>query len=73
MESAGNERGSVRALEIREDSVFSDARESRRMRWVALTLTFYKSFCPSAMPLIPLTHVLEKNLTSGMTNASAAF
>lgn len=24
------------------------------------------------MPSIPLTYVLEKNLTSGMTNASAA-
>lgn len=63
---------SVRALEIRGDSVFGAARESRRMRWVTLPLTFYKSFCPSAMPSIPLTYALEKNLTSGMTNASAA-
>lgn len=63
---------SVRALEIRGDSMFCAVRESRRMRWVTLPLTFYKSFCPSAMPSIPLTYALEKNLTFGMTNASAA-
>lgn len=63
---------SARVLAIREDSVFCDDRESLRMKWVTLPLTFHKSFSSHAMPSIPLTYVSEKNLTSGMTNTNAA-